>query len=208
MEEHVEILKKLREKYPEPKTVLKHDGVFQLLVVTILSAQTTDKQVNKISPGLFEEYPTAKEMAKAGMEELQQLVKSTGFYRRKAGHIKKASQMIVEEYGGRVPDSMEDLVKLPGVARKTANIVLWNGYGKALGVAVDTHVKRLSFRLDWTKEKNPKKIEKDLMQLLPEEWWGPVNPLLVFHGRNTCTARSPSCKRCIIREYCPKKGVE
>ena len=203
------ILDVLDERYRDyPKTVLKHEDVWQLLAVVMLSAQTTDQQVNKASPALFRKYPTVQDMAEAGEKDIQEYVKSLGFYRNKAKNLKNAAKMIVNEYDGKVPEEMRELVKLPGVARKTANIVLYAGYDKVEGIAVDTHVKRLSNRLGWTENKNPDKIERDLMETIPKNIWGKTNHILVYHGRETCTAKKPSCSKCVIKDYCPKRGVE
>jgi endonuclease-3 len=175
----------------------------QILVATILSAQSTDEQVNKVTPPLFRKYRTAGDFAQAAQEKLENEIRSTGFFRNKAKSIIGASKKIVEDYGGQVPDRMEDLITLPGVARKTANIVLSSGFQKAEGIAVDTHVKRLSQRLGLSKEKNPDKIEKDLLDLVPRADWIDFNYMLVNHGRNTCQARKPDCPSCVLRFLCP-----
>lgn len=184
------LLNDLYEHYPDPHCALDHRNPFELLIATILSAQTTDVRVNMVTPSLFEAYPTPEKMAEAPLEELEELIRSTGFYRQKSKSIKQASQTIVEEFDGHVPDTMEDLLKLRGAARKTANVVLGNAFNINVGVVVDTHVKRLANRFDLTKEKkNTNKIEKDLMALFPREHWTNLSHLLIHHGRNACKAR-------------------
>jgi endonuclease III len=188
-----EILDQLYEYYPNPRCELNYSNPFELLVATILSAQCTDVRVNKVTPQLFREYPTPEAMSQASLPELEELVRTTGFYRNKAKALKEASEKIVEEFDGKVPDNMEDLLSLRGAARKTANVVLGNAYGINAGVVVDTHVKRLSNRFGLTKEKkNTAKIEKDLMALFPREHWANLSHLLIHHGRNACKARISS----------------
>ncbi|MFU8812790.1 MAG: endonuclease III [Balneolaceae bacterium] len=185
-----ELLKALYEHYPNPHCELNHRNPFELLIATILSAQCTDVRVNKVTPALFEAYPTPETMAEAPLEELEELVRTTGFYRNKALSLKEASTTIVEEFDGDVPDTMEELLKLRGAARKTANVVLGNAFNKNVGVVVDTHVKRLSNRFGLTSEKkNTDKIERHLMALFPQESWTDLSHLLIHHGRNACKAR-------------------
>ncbi len=185
-----EILEELYEYYPNPTCELDHRNPFELLIATILSAQCTDVRVNKVTPALFEAYPTPETMAEAPLEELEELVRTTGFYRNKAKSLKESSKTIMEEFDGEVPDTMNDLLKLRGAARKTANVVLGNAFNKNVGVVVDTHVKRLSNRFGLTKEKkNTNKIEKDLMALFPQEHWTNLSHLMIHHGRNACKAR-------------------
>jgi endonuclease-3 len=172
-------------------------------VATILSAQATDKQVNVVTKSLFKKYKTAKDYADADLSELEQDIRSTGFYRNKAKHLKNAAKLLVEKYDGKVPRTMDKLVELQGVARKTANIVLSNAFGIIAGIAVDTHVKRLSQRLGLTENKNPDKIEKDLMDIFPKIQWEKITNLLIFHGRNVCMARKPNCKECTLNKICP-----
>jgi len=198
-----EIIKKLKKAYPRSHTALRFETPLQILVATILSAQSTDEQVNKITPALFRKYRTASDFANAAPEELEEEVRSSGFFRNKAKSIIGASKKIVDDYESRVPDRMEDLITLPGVARKTANIVLSSGFKKAEGIAVDTHVKRLSQRLGLSEEKNPDKIEQDLLNLVPKKEWIDFNYMLVNHGRNTCQARKPNCPACVLRSLCP-----
>ncbi len=200
------IIRILRKKYPSPRTSLRHKDPFQLLVATILSAQCTDERVNKITPGLFKKYKDVKAFAAAKKSSLEQDIHSTGFFRNKAKNIIWASQKILADFKGRVPDTMEELITLPGVARKTANIILSSCFGKAEGIAVDTHVKRVSQRLGFSKESNPDKIERNLMLLVPKEDWLDFNYLLVKHGRVTCMARKPLCFKCVINRLCPSAG--
>jgi endonuclease III len=184
------ILDTLYEHYPDPNCALNHRNPFELLIATILSAQTTDVRVNKVTPDLFKAYPTPEAMAEAPLEELEEIIRSTGFYRQKSKSIKQASETIVQEFNGKVPDTMKGLLKLRGAARKTANVVLGNAFNKNVGVVVDTHVERLSNRFGLTKEKkNTNKIEKDLMALFPQEHWANLSHLLILHGRNACKAR-------------------
>jgi endonuclease III len=198
-----ELLRRLHEAHPDAHCALHHRNPYELLIATILSAQCTDERVNMVTPELFERYPDAARMAGAEQEEIETLIKSTGFYRNKAKNILGAARRIVSEYGGEVPDTMDDLLSLPGVARKTANVVLGNAYGKATGVVVDTHVKRLANRLGLTQSDKPDKIEKDLMALVPQDQWIDVSHLLLFHGRRVCNARKPDCPACTLRELCP-----
>lgn len=198
-----EIIEKLRTTYPKSKTALRFETPLQILVATILSAQCTDEQVNKITPALFRKYKTAADFAQADPRILEEDIRSTGFFRNKTKSILGASKKIVDDFGGKVPDRMEDLITLPGVARKTANIVLSSAYKKALGIAVDTHVKRLSQRLGLSGEKNPDKIERDLMNLIPRKEWIDFNYMLVNHGRQTCQARRPDCPGCVLKSLCP-----
>lgn len=205
----LEILDALYKHYPRPHCALDHRNAFELLIATILSAQCTDERVNKVTPDLFETYGTPEEMANAPEEELQELVRSTGFYRNKAKALKQSSQAIVDKHGGQVPDTMEDLLELYGVARKTANVVLGNAFDTNVGVVVDTHVRRLSNRFGLTEhEKNTDKIERDLMALIPREHWTNLSHLMIHHGRNACKARiseppdHPICETYGVRCEC------
>ena len=198
-----EIITILRKTYPSSRTALKHENPLQILVATILSAQCTDEKVNQITPALFQKYPTPSDFASADQEELESQIRPTGFFRNKTKSIVNASKKIVEDFGGKVPDNMGDLISLPGVARKTANIVLSSAFKKAEGIAVDTHVKRLSQRLGLSKEKDPDKIEKDLMKIVPKEHWLDFNYMLVNHGRKICPARKPFCPQCGVKHLCP-----
>lgn len=198
-----EIIKLLRKEYPQVRTALNYHTPFQLLVATILAAQCTDERVNKVTPALFRKYPTIESLARARQEELENDIRSTGFFRNKARNIIALSKKLVEDYQGRVPDSMEELVKLPGVARKTANIVLSSAFRKAEGIAVDTHVRRLSERLGLSRQNDPDRIERDLMEIVPREDRLDFNFLLVDHGRKVCQARKPLCQQCVINHLCP-----
>jgi len=203
-----ELLKILSKAYPKPKCALNNSNPLEILVSTILSAQCTDVRVNIVTKSLFEKYKTVKDYANANQAEFEQAIKSTGFYRNKAKNIIFASKMLIQEFGGKVPKTMPELITLPGVARKTANIVLSEGYGIAEGIAVDTHVIRLSFRMGLTKNKDPVKIEKDLMAIVPKDQWGAVSMRLITHGRTVCDARQPKCSICVFNKLCPKNGVK
>jgi endonuclease-3 len=199
-----EIFKHLRFEYPDIKrTALGFISALDLLIATILSAQCTDKQVNKVTKILFKKFKTPEDYAKVDLEELENIIKSTGFYHRKARFIKLAAEKLIDEFNSQVPASMEKLTQLPGVARKTANIVLSNVFNINEGIAVDTHVMRLSKRLRLTEEKERNKIEKDLMNLFNQDQWPMISTLLIAHGRNVCTARHPKCKACTMNNLCP-----
>lgn len=198
------VLERLEEEYPEVDgTELHHENPLELLVATVLSAQATDEQINKITVKLFKKYRTAQEYASVPREELEQDIKSSGFYKRKAEALQSLAKSIVEDYGGNVPDTMEELIKLKGVARKTANIVLSGAFGKIEGIAVDTHVDRLSHRLGLSAEKNREKLEQDLMNLFPRDKWWAVNYLLITHGRRVCDAKKAECDKCVLSDICP-----
>ncbi len=198
-----QLVKLLRKEYPEARCSLEHGNALELLVATILSAQCTDERVNLVTSGLFRKYRTWEDYAAAPAEELEADIKSTGFFRNKAKSIQGACRQIGERHGGRVPDSMEALLELPGVARKTANVVLGNAYGVASGVVVDTHVARLSGRLGLSGEAAPEKIERDLQALVPEADWIDFSHLLIAHGRKVCKARNPACGGCVLAKLCP-----
>jgi len=199
----LKIIELLEKEYPEAKTALNYTSPLEILVATILSAQCTDKRVNVVTKSLFKKYKTAEDYANADLRELEEDVRSTGFYRNKAKNIKNAGRMLVEKYDSQVPETMNELLELPGVARKTANIVLSNAYGVIEGIAVDTHVRRLSKRLGLTENKNPNKIEKDLMEIVPKSHWKRITDLLIFHGRNVCMAKKPKCSLCGLNKLCP-----
>ena len=208
MDERVKkILAALKKAYPGATCSLDHGGAWQLLVATILSAQCTDERVNMVTPALFKKYPGPAEMAKAPLPELERLIHSTGFYKNKALSVKEASRAVAQEFGGEVPRTMDELLTLRGVARKTANVVLGTAYGIAAGVVVDTHVKRLAFRLGLTRHTDPAKIEADLMRQVPRADWIWFAHSLVLHGRAKCGARKPLCGGCELAKLCPKKGV-
>jgi len=197
-----EILSLLEKAYPRSRTALQFRNPLQILIATILSAQCTDAKVNEITPALFEKYRTAEDFARAEREELEREIHSTGFFRNKTKSILGAAKKIIEDFDGRVPDTMTELISLPGVARKTANIVLSSGYGKSEGIAVDTHVKRISGRLGLTLETNPDKIEQDLLAVIPRKDWLDFNYILVNHGRAICQARKPKCGICPVKNLC------
>ena len=193
----------LDKTYPEAHCALLFKNPLQLLIATILSAQCTDKRVNMVTPALFKKYPTVKSFAQANLGEVQEMIRSTGYFRNKAKNIIAACQRIEQIYEGKVPDKMRDLITLPGVARKTANVVLWNAFGVNDGVVVDTHVSRISQRLGWTGEKTTAKIERDLMKLTPQENWGKISHLLIDLGRDVCKAPVPVCLSCKLNKFCP-----
>jgi endonuclease-3 len=197
-----EVVEALDNLYPKIKTHLSHSDPFQLLVATVLSAQSTDVQVNKVTPKLFEKFPDPPSMSKGTIRELERLVKSTGFFHVKARRIKEISKRLLKNFNGKVPDSMEELLTVPGIGRKTANIVLSAGYGKIEGIAVDTHVFRLSRRIGLSQSPTPEKVEIDLMKITPKELWPRLSMLLIFHGRQICFARSPLCSKCVLTSNC------
>jgi len=202
-----EILSRLKREYPDARTELDYETPLQLLMATILSAQCTDKRVNMVTPLLFKTFPTAAALADAPQEKLEEIIKSTGFFRNKSKSLIGLGKALVERHGGQVPDSMEALVELPGVGRKTANVTLGNAFRKNEGIVVDTHVGRLSLRLGLTKQTDPVKVEQDLMPLFPREDWALLAHLLIFHGRRVCFARSPNCEMCVLSEICPSSTV-
>jgi endonuclease-3 len=203
----LEILKRLNKAYPKPRTALNFSDPFQLLVATILSAQTTDVLVNKVTENLFRKYRTVKDYADASLETLQKDTGSVNFYKTKAKNIQAGAKIIVAQFNSQVPKTMNELTSLPGVARKTANIVLSNAFGIHEGIAVDTHVKRLSYRLGLTKNTDPVKIEKDLMAITPKKEWGNISHLLIFHGRKICQARKPDHQECVLSNICPSRNI-
>lgn len=196
------ILNILAKTYPGVVCALHHRNAWELTVATILSAQCTDVRVNLVTPTLFKAFPTPKAMAAASLPEIEELIRTTGFFRNKAKSIKGAAQILVNEFGGKVPQTMEEILRLPGVARKTANVVLGSWYGIAVGVVVDTHVMRLSRRLELTQETTPEKIEKDLMKIIPQDRWINFSHELIHHGRQICIARKPRCVNCTLEKLC------
>jgi endonuclease III len=202
----LEVLQRLKRLYPNATCSLDYETPVQLMVATILSAQCTDERVNLVTPELFRRFPDAVALAGADLNELETLVRSTGFYRNKSRNIQAACQRLVTVYGGQVPAQMEELLTLAGVARKTANVVLAHGFGINMGVTVDTHVKRLSNRLGFTKHDNPIKIEQDLIKLLPQPDWENWSIRLIYHGRAICDARKPACQICELADLCPSAG--
>jgi endonuclease III len=197
------IIKVLEKEHPDAKIALHYADPLQLLISTILSAQTTDERVNIVTQTLFKKYRKAEDYANVDIKQLEQDIHSTGFYHNKAKNIQETSRILVDKYGGKVPGTMEQLVELPGVARKTANIVLYNGFGIIAGIAVDTHVRRLSQRLGLSETDDPSKIERDLMLLVPHEKWMEFTDLLIFHGRRICMAKKPNCAGCVLSQICP-----
>jgi endonuclease III len=198
-----EIIKRLKKAYPDAHCALNHTNAFELLVATILSAQCTDERVNMVTADLFRKYPGPRDFAEVSQEELEIDIRSTGFFRNKAKSIRAASQRILDEFGGKVPETMPEILTLAGVARKTGNVVLGNAFGIASGVVVDTHVSRLSQRLRLTEEKTPEKIELDLQALVPKKYWVMFSHWLIFHGRQICQARKPKCTECVLADQCP-----
>lgn len=200
------ILALLKKNYSTKKTVLTFGSPFEMLVATILSAQCTDERVNKVTPVLFKKYRTIKDFADADIKELEAFVRSTGFFRNKAKNIKGAANAVIKNFGGKVPSTMDELLTLPGVARKTANVVLYNAFGVAAGITVDTHVGRLARRLGLSKETNAEKVEKDLMKIVPKKGWGVFPYLLIDHGRKICKSAKPACGECFLNKICPSAG--
>ena len=196
------ILDILAKTYPNVVCALNHRNAWELTIATILSAQCTDVRVNLVTPALFKAFPNPKAMASASLPELEELIRTTGFFRNKAKSIKGASQAVVEQFGGKVPQTMEEILKLPGVARKTGNVVLGSWYGIAVGVVVDTHVLRLSKRLELTKNDKPEKVEQDLMKIIPQDHWIQFSHELIHHGRQICIARNPKCAHCPLEPLC------
>ncbi len=202
------LIRRLKKGYPNAHCALDHSNAFELLVATVLSAQCTDVRVNIVTKDLFAKFKSPKDYANASLLEIENVIRPTGFFRAKAKSLKGLSQKILSEYDGEIPRQMESLVELPGVGRKTANVVLGNAFGIASGVVVDTHVKRLSFRLGLTKNKTPEKVEQDLNKLIPKTNWIVFSHWLILHGRSVCLARKPRCETCQLNDICPKKGVK
>lgn len=203
----LEILARLKKEYPDAHCELDFENPLQLLIATILSAQCTDKRVNMVTPELFRTFPDAQALSAADAEKLEELIKSTGFFRNKTKSLLGMSAAVVERHGGEIPHTMDQLVKLPGVGRKTANVVLGNAFNINEGVVVDTHVGRLSVRLGLTSQTDPVKVEEALMPLFPQEDWALLSHLLIFHGRRVCIARAPRCEVCILNDVCPSARV-
>jgi endonuclease-3 len=203
-----EILKRFKKAYPDAKCSLNYSNAFELLVATILSAQCTDERVNFVTKTLFKKYPKPQNYLGVPEEELQNDIRTTGFFRNKTKSIRGASKMILENFGGKVPSTMDELLKLPGVARKTANVVLGNVFHIADGVVVDTHVRRVSQRLALTKQSDPEKIEQDLMKLIPKKDWIHFSHMIILHGRHICKAQRPDCANCIVNDLCPSSLVK
>jgi endonuclease-3 len=199
----LKIIELLEKEHPDAKVALHYSNPLELLVATMLSAQSTDETINKVTKTLFKKYTTPEDYANADLKELEQEVRSTGFYHNKAKNLKNSAKMLVETYHSQVPKTMEELIELPGVARKTANIVLANVYAVVAGVAVDTHVRRLAQRLGLSENSHPNKIEQDLMSIVPKDKWMRITDLLIFHGRRVCTAKKPNCAGCVLNKICP-----
>lgn len=201
------IIRTLKRHYPDARCALNHETPLELLVATILSAQCTDERVNQVTPNLFQSYRSARDYARAAIDDLELAIRSINFYRNKSKALKGTGERLVEAHGGEVPRELEALVELPGVGRKTANVVLGNAFQIAIGIVVDTHVKRLAFRLGLSKEKTPEGVEEDLLPIVPKGEWVDISHLLIFHGRQICKARRPLCEKCPLEEICPKRGV-
>lgn len=201
------VLEVLHDLYPDADCALNYSNAHELLFATIMSAQTTDVNVNRVTETLFEKYRTVEDFANADMETFQEEIRSTGFFRNKAKHVIGAANMIMDEYDGEVPDTMDELTKLPGVARKTANVVLGTYFGKPSGFVVDTHVKRVSFRIGLTSEKRPVKVEQDLMECFPQDEWIFAGHAIIDHGRAICDAKKPLCDQCAVRPHCERNGL-
>jgi endonuclease III len=206
-EKLAEIIKRLKKQYPEVRTALNYKFPFELLVATILSAQSTDIHINRVTSPLFKKYKTIKDYADTPLEELKRDLSSVNFFNNKAKNIQASAKIIIEKFNSKVPDRMDELITLPGVARKTANIVLSGAYGINEGIAVDTHVKRLSYRLGLSKNEDPVKIERDLMAITPKEEWSRLSHLLIFHGRKICQAKKPDHKNCVLNDICPSRNI-
>ena len=198
-----EIIRRLKDEYKSAGMILNYSSDFELLVAVILSAQCTDKKVNEVTSELFKKYRDVGDFARASLEELERDVRPTGFFRNKAKNIQGAAIMVLEKFGGRIPSTMDEILELPGVARKTANIVLGNAHGLVVGIAVDTHVKRLSRRLGLSANENPDKIERDLMEIIPHDDWFKFTYLMIEHGRAVCDAKKPRCDECLLNDICP-----
>jgi endonuclease-3 len=201
------VLDRLLKRYPQPTSALNWSNPWELLVATALSAQCTDKRVNMVTPVLFARWPDIPSMAQADPGEVEKVIYSTGFYKNKAKNLIHAARTIMDRFGGKVPQTMAELITLGGVARKTANIILSNAFGIHEGIAVDTHVKRIAMRLGLTRSTNPIQVEKDLMPLFPREHWGNINHCLVLFGREVCKARGPLCEKCQLEDICPQTGI-
>ena len=199
----LKIIELLEKEYTDAEIALKYTNPLELLIATILSAQATDEQINTITPKLFKKYKTPEDYANADLQELEQVIKSSGFYHNKAKNIKNCAKTLVENFHSKVPKTMPELLELPGVGRKTANIVLANAFGRVEGIAVDTHVGRLAQRLGLNDNNDPNKIETDLMKIVPKERWMRINDLLIFHGRQVCTSKKPNCIGCVLNKICP-----
>ena len=200
----IEIIKKLKETYPDATCSLDFETPFEMGIAVMLSSQCTDERVNKTTPDIFKKYKTPQDFINIDINELEKLIYPCGFYKNKAKNIKGYAQKIIEEYNGEVPQDLESLITLPGIGRKSANVIMLEAFNNPVGIAIDTHAKRICNRLGLSKESDPNKIEQDLLKQIPEEYYKDVNHLLVWHGRNTCTARHPKCDTCSVKKYCKK----
>ena len=200
--EAIEIVKKLKEMYPDAKCSLDFKTPFEMLVAVCLSAQCTDDRVNKVTPELFKVYDTPEDFANCDLKILENLIHSCGFYQNKAKNLKAAGQKIVKDFNGNVPQTMDELITIPGVGRKSANVIMLEAFDNPQGIAVDTHAKRLSNRLGFSKESDPSKVEKDLLKLIPKEYWKDVNHIFIWHGRKTCSSQNPKCDSCLLNDVC------
>ena len=207
-EKAVKIIKKLKEMYPDATCSLDFSTPFQMLVAVCLSAQCTDERVNKTTPELYAKYPTVYDFNNMDIKVLEELIHPCGFYKNKAKNLKAASKMIVEKFNGEVPDNMEDLISIPGVGRKSANVIMLEAFHNPQGIAVDTHAKRIANRIGFSNESDPLKIEQDLLKVIPKEYYYDVNHLLVWHGRNTCMARNPKCEECALKDLCKEYSAK
>lgn len=203
----IEIIELMKKAYPDATCSLDFETPFQMVIAVMLSAQCTDERVNKTTPELFEKYPTAEAMAAADIKDLEKIIHPCGFYKNKAKNMKACSQKLIEDFDGIVPKNMEELQSLPGVGRKSANVVMLEAFHNPQGIAVDTHAKRISNKIGFSKESDPEKIEKDLLKVIPKEYYYDVNHLFVWHGRKTCDARKPDCENCSVKEYCNEYKV-
>lgn len=201
-ENAIKIVENLIKAYPDAKCSLDFETPFQMLVAVCLSAQCTDERVNKTTPSLFAKFSTPEDFANAKLEDIENLIHSCGFYKNKAKNLKSAGKKIVDDFGGEVPQTMEELITIPGVGRKSANVIMLEAFNNPQGIAVDTHCKRIANRLGFSNEKEPEKIEKDLCRLIPKKYWKDVNHILIWHGRNTCSSQSPKCDICSLNKNC------
>ena len=201
-QEAIKVIEILKETYPDATCSLDFNTPFEMGIAVMLSAQCTDERVNKTTPALFKKYKKPEDYLKASEEEIEEIIKPCGFYKNKAKNLLGYAKMVVEKYNGKLPQNMEELVKLPGIGRKSANVIMLEAFNNPVGIAVDTHAKRIANRVGFSKEKEPSKIEQDLIKLIPKEYFKDVNHLLVWHGRKTCDARHPKCENCTIKEYC------
>ena len=207
-EKVVTITEKLIKAYPEAKPSLNFRNPYEMMVAVCLSAQCTDDRVNKVTPALFKRFPSVSSMAKAKITDIEKYISSVSFYHNKAKHLKEACIKIEKDFDGEVPNNMEDLILLPGVGRKSANVIMLDAFGVAEGIAVDTHVGRISRRIGFSKNQDPDKVEKDLLKVIPKKYWKDVNHVFIYHGRKTCKAINPNCEECPINDICMKKGVK